>query len=360
MNFSKPSHDSFEAGTNHGLWRMLSLAGVAVALVAAVYQSPPSSPLDSRHLVCVGLIFGATLIVLALVFRPACRALFATPDLLVPIGCVMLAGTMLEFLMSLPMLAHILRPGKTIPLFGVTVTLSVGLAIQMVIATAYAAWQTDLLWRRAHEDPVLDLSPWGPVRRHFLRTFVALAVGVCALFAGVIVAVGLSASTMVFGLVAMAILGLGWNLLTAALLPVTMYSAEDLVPALREGMRQSWQRMGRWWLPLLAQLALLGFAVYIRTQFHPTDRGPGVHTQTNIKWQINAFWTGGYEHTCRWYTVYADALDMPPHPVIVQLLMLLFLVVAVAMKWTVIRELIRPTEPPAAEETEILPGKDVA
>ena len=69
-----------------------------------------------------------------------------------------------------------------------------------------------------------------------------------------------------------------------------------------------------------------------------------MNTVSSVKWQANAFWVGGYEHGCRWYTKYAEALNAPTVPLITQLLTLILLVVAGAMKMTVMGELAEDPE----------------
>ena len=104
-----------------------------------------------------------------------------------------------------------------------------------------------------------------------------------------------------------------------------------------------------WWAQLLAHLLLLGLLIFLRVDFSKTERTVDPVNQssyvnreskTNVSWQVDAFWVGGYEHQCRWYTKYAAELETKPVPIITALLSLLFLVVAVGMKLTVIRELV--------------------
>ena len=56
---------------------------------------------------------------------------------------------------------------------------------------------------------------------------------------------------------------LGWNLLTAALLPVVVFERRGFIAAVRQGIAVSWQGIGRWWLAIIGQMVLLGFVTYL-------------------------------------------------------------------------------------------------
>jgi len=265
----------------------------------------------------------------------------------VPVGVVVGADQLLGLLHKLPLLAALLTPQWTARLLGLSLGLSVGIVVNMALWTAFAAWQTDLLWRAMRGESPLNLSPWPSLQRYFLRAFLALAVGMGVLLLGLIPILAIGAVLFVVAIPAMGVFGVVWNLATAALLPVTLFSSRPLGASLAGGLRVSWDMKGRWWRGLLAQLLLLGLIIVLRVHFTRSaaelqgmGRGQmGMHTQTSVKWHVNAFWVGGFEHSCRWYTKYAEALETSPVPLVGEGLGLVFLVLAVAMKLTVLGEL---------------------
>ncbi len=336
------------ADTRNRNWRVVALMGVAATLAMALFQSFPLEPRQSRGVLFAGILVLVTLAVLRTLFRPAWQLLSSKPDILVPVGVALLASTAVDLLARLPLLHALLMPSWSLNLLGLALSLSLGTVLSIVIWTAFAAWQTDLILRAVRSTDVLDVAPWPPIRQHFLRTFVVLMVGVGVLLASIVPAVALGAATLILALPAMGVIGVVWNLLTAALLPVVLLSPSPLPAALREGFRYSWSLKGRWWRQLVAHLLLLGILLFLRVHFTSTvqrnDPGRRVvnmnqQAQTSVKWQVNAFWTGGYENGCRWYSKYAEAIETQPLPIISQVLAILFLVVALAMKITVVREL---------------------
>jgi hypothetical protein len=103
--------------------------------------------------------------------------------------------------------------------------------------------------------------------------------------------------------------------------------------ALRHGIQVSWRAKERWWLPILAQMMLLGLFTFISVSY-------AGHSKTN--WSANGFWTGGYENECCWYGKLMEALEAPKVAVISTALGLVFGVLAVAVKLRIVEELERP------------------
>ncbi len=337
--------------SNNRMWQVLGVAGAAVALVVAVVQSFPVDARQPREFLFAAPIVVAALMVLRWLFPSAWMTFRSRPELLVPIGLVVLASTTIELVAVLPAVGTLFIPSWTTSFLGLSLGLSLGTVLQMIVRTGFAAWQTDLLWRFAQGDSAPDLAPWIPIRKHFLRAFAALATGVGVLLACIVPAVALGSMAMVVGVFAMLMIGIVWNLVTVALLPTVMYYPRPLLSALGAGLARSWMLKGRLWQPLAAQLVLLGLVVMVRAHFTATtpttDRGSPVtsvsqESKTNVKWQVNAFWVGGYENHCRWFSQYAAALETPQVALITEALAILFLVVAAAMKWTVIGALIGP------------------
>jgi hypothetical protein len=79
---------------------------------------------------------------------------------------------------------------------------------------------------------------------------------------------------------------------------------------------------------LLAQMLLLGMIF-----FYYSHSG----NSTNVSWNVNTFWTGGYEDDCRWYGPLAGAYRTAKLPLVETLLGLLFGAGAVAVKVRIVQ-----------------------
>jgi hypothetical protein len=347
------SHDIDDAAHGNGVWRLAAVVGVLAALVIAASDSFPFQPRQGRlFLFAAGVAFVAWS-VLHFVFPGPWRQCRRQLDLLVPIGIVAGVEQLLAVLARMPLLSSILEPDWSLRLVSLSLSVSVGTVANVIVWTAFAAWQTDLLWRALQDNGPLRLAPWRPIRRHFLRSLAALSLGVGVLLLALIPILAIGAVMFVVAIPLILVLGIVWNLATAALLPTTLFKSAPLAESLKSGLHLSWRWKGRWWRGLFAQLLLLGLFVLLRVHYttSSTEYGPGpgqgrttVNTVSSVKWHTNAFWVGGYEHGCRWYTKYAEALNAPTVPLISQVLALILLVVADAMKMTVIRELVEDSE----------------
>lgn len=76
-----------------------------------------------------------------------------------------------------------------------------------------------------------------------------------------------------------AAISLIWNLMTAALLPVVVTEPKPFLESLREGVRATWNRKGRFWLPVVVQMLLLGWICFISissTSVLTSGRSPSI------------------------------------------------------------------------------------
>ena len=347
------SHDIDNTANGNGIWRFAAVVGVFAALLIAASDSFPLEPRQGRLFLFAACIAIAAWLVLHFVFPGPWQHFRRQLDLLVPIGIVAGVEQLLAVLARMPLLRSIFEPDWTLSLVSLSLNVSLGTVATVIVWTAFAAWQTDLLWRALQDDGPLRLSPLRPIRCHFLRSLAALSLGVGVLLLALIPILAIGAVMFVVAIPLILTLGVVWNLATAALLPITLFKSAPLAESLKYGLHLSWRWKGRWWRLLFAQLLLLGLFVLLRINYttSSTEYGPGpgqgrttVNTVSSVKWQTNAFWVGGYEHGCRWYTKYAEALSVPTVPLISQLLALILLVVAGAMKMTVIRELVEDSE----------------
>lgn len=332
-------------------WRWVALIGAAASIAGAASRSFPLEPRQGR-LVVSGLIIAVlTLLALRFVFPWPWQRVRVQRDLLVPIGVLAGAEQLLGLLALAPLASAVLAPSWSAQVLGLSLSVSLEAVLNIGLWTAFAAWQTDLVRRGLTGEQPLRLSPGEPVRRHFLRALVVLVIGVGVLLVGMTLVLATVAVVLPLAIAMIALLAIAWNLATAALLPVVLIDRAGLNEALGQGFRISWQLKGRWWRALMVQLLLLGIFVGLRVHYAGTGGGQGqFRTETKSTWNVNAFWVGGYENGCRWQSKYAQLLEVPAVPLITQGLALLFLVLALAMKITVIGELLGTTLPPPLEQ----------
>ncbi len=90
--------------------------------------------------------------------------------------------------------------------------------------------------------------------------------------------------------------------MTAALLPVVVAERKRFGELVREGIRVTWEGKSRWWLPVVAQMVLLGWITFFSVSYSSNPRPDSFSTQNNTDFSVNAFWTGGYANECQWRT----------------------------------------------------------
>jgi len=134
-----------------------------------------------------------------------------------------------------------------------------------------------------------------------------------------------------------------------------------LAESIREGIGTSWELRGRWMMPVLIHIVVLGgFAFTHGTRREevriedPRTRSVRMETRqsTTTGFQINAFWTGGYENSSRWYSYYLSQTKTKGVPIVSLLLEYQLLILAVTLKLTVIRELVAARAEPGVDRGE--------
>jgi hypothetical protein len=306
---------------------------------ASLGQLKPRQESGFAVLLAAGLAVGLTL---RLLLPAATGRLLRHRDVLIPLGLYIPAAALLAALAAIPALAAVLAPAWPLKVLSITLSLSLGFVIQLLLALIYAGWTTALVLQAVREDRLDPLGAFRDLRRWFLRVLVAEFLGWAVLFATLAVAIALGTVSIGLALVLIGACSLVWNLVSAALLPVVVAEPGSLAAALRKGLRVSRARMGRWWLAVVLQMILLGWVTFIYVSY-TSSPGPGtITTQTRTSWHVNGFWTGGYEDTCRWHADLMAALEAEPLPVVATLLELLFAVLAIVIKLWVVAETYEP------------------
>ncbi|OAI54375.1 hypothetical protein AYO44_03645 [Planctomycetaceae bacterium SCGC AG-212-F19] len=329
---------------------MLALVGVAVVLIQETIAAFPWQPRQEAGLLVLAIAVPLVLVTLSWGMPDAWLQLRRHPDLLVPLGILTLAEAVVGWLTLVPALGALLAPSKQLQFAALSFTVSVSFLIVIALNVAYGAWVTVMILNVARADQADLVTSWSSCLRWFLRVLGLEFIGWAVLFAGLAVGLMLAPISMVLALPVIGIGALVWNLATAALLPVVLDARLSFWQALGTGIRVSWANKGRWWKPVLMQMALLGWLTLVVVSYsESTARGYSSHNNTN--WAVNAFWTGGYENGCRWYTDLMKALNAPKVTVIATLLGLVFGVLAIGVKLTIASQLAPQARQEGIEES---------
>jgi hypothetical protein len=332
--------------------RLLAIVGPAAVLLWQVVTSPPLLP--RQHVCLVAFLVLALAVTLSLLLVRVPPALLRHGDLLVPLGLYVAAVPLANGALTLPALAALAAPWWSGQILGLGLSLSAALVLQIGLAVFYGGWTTRLIVQaaeRGRTDLVGALAgPW----RWFGRVFVAEMIGWGVLLALIVPALAIASVAMPVTLIFIGVASLLWNLATAALLPVVVASRRPLGAALADGFRAGWREKGRWWHVVVVQMLLLGWVTFLSVSF-TASTGPGkVTTKSTTTWNVNGFWTGGYEDNSRWYGKVAEVYETQPLALATTLLGLLFGVLAVAVKVRLVSDL-RPGPVPVFGAAEAEP-----
>lgn len=313
--------------------RILAAIGT---LGAVLWRASQLAHLEPRQGYALGLVLILPLAVacmLLVVLPSATWKLVRNLDLLVPFGLWVTADAILALIGGA--FAWLTVTSRPIGILGITFTLSWMLVVNLLLGTIYAGWTAVLVCQAADQEEIDPLGALTGIGRWFGRTLLAVTIGWGGFFLIMSVALLTAAASILLALPCILGFSLVWNLGTAPLLLVLISDRQSLARALGEAMRLGISSLGRWWPLVILQMALLGAATYCYVSY--TDARGGHQTKSN--WQVNGFWTGGFEDNTRWHGDLAKALDTKPLPLATLLLGLPFAVLAIAIKLQIATDL---------------------
>jgi hypothetical protein len=329
--------------------RWIALLGPCfVLLVDAVQMTRMQARQAAGFLVLILAVIAVALFI-ALLTPSAMRRMIQHKDIFVPLSLLVLAERMVTWLALLPLLGTMMKFSTPAALMGLIPSLSILFLLHIFLAVAFAAWTTAMVVQIVATGRCDLLEGIAAAKRGFLRVFGFEFIGWAVTMSWLVFALLFMRVAMPFALLLVAVGTVLWNFATAALLPHAFLGAPDFGSALREGFRVSWAGVGRWWGLLILQMLLLGFVIFY--SLHTSER-PG-HYSHNISWSVNAFWIGGYHNECHWYSKLMSAFNAPKLDFVSTLLGLLFSVLAIALKLTIVERFLPP--PPAASEAPAVP-----
>lgn len=323
--------------------RWVALFGLAALVLHDLYASFPLRPRQGYGIVLLALMMVAVGVV-SLVLMPRAVSLLARRlDLLIPLALVILAGRLLGWLAGLPILGALLSPSLPLRLSSLSFSFSLHFVLSIALAVAYATWMTAAILALVRMD---QRDPCAVVPVAFTRYWRVLgteSIGWVVVFVGLATLLPLMGVLGFFALVPMALLAAGWNFATAAILPVAFESTQGFWLTFRDGVSVSLSNLKKWWPLLLAQMILLGMFIFYYARW-----SEGTNHHASVNWNVNTFWTGGYENECRWYGKLTEAYKTSKLPLVETLLALLFGAMAVAIKITVVQRMQPETSPPVS------------
>ena len=286
-------------------------------------------------LVVAVLIIVATGLVLLVPLRREARRMLQHPDLLVPLGLLVLATGMVEWTLTWPVLGTILAPAWQLSLVSLSFSLSVGLVIQVALAVAFAAWSLSLICVTTEDRAPDLLEGLRSIRRGFWRTFGYMAIAITGFYLLLAVMIAMASFALPLAVIGIGVGTLLLNFATAgALLRGIARPEVPFWQCFRESVAASSQHLSRWWAPLLLQMEILGLLTFVHLSFSSY----GNHRSVS-NWAVNGMWTGGFESDSRWLSNVMDAVEAPAPAVVATLLGLVLGILAVAVKLRIAREL---------------------
>ena len=330
--------------------RWVALFGVALVLIARLAQSFPLAPRWWIGPLVLGVLTVAVTLVAVLLMPRAANTLARNPDLLVPLGLLLLVQEALALTLRLPLLGTALGASHALTLLNLSFTLSLHWLLNLALAAAYATWVTAAILnfvRTGQADPCAVLPD---ALRHLLRVAGLMFLGWAGVFV-LLVLMGLAMPVMHwFAILLMLPAVVAWNFVTAAVLPVALLTEGGFLSVLRAGVIASLANLRRWWGLLLAQMLLLGLVFVGYASFRT-----GNSHSTNWNWSVNTFWTGGYHDTCHLYPKLTDTYKTQPVPLVSALLVMLFGAMAVAVKIALVQRLLPAAEPEGQPPVLVVP-----
>ena len=314
--------------------RWVAWIGLAMVLASDLIASLPGKPRQGYGFVLLVLMCVAVALVSVVLMPRATGTLVRHKDLLLPLALLMVALQLLTWATALPVLGAILTPSWPVHLFTWSTTLSAHLLITIGLFVAYTSWVTGAILAMVRTGQNNPCAVWPSALKQFWRVFGLDCIGVGAVLITTSVLIGLMPVIGWFALAPMAVFAVAWNFATAAVLPVAFESGPGFWAAFRAGVQVSLANLRKWWLLLLAQMLLLGLFIFFYSRW---NQGGTAHT--NVNWNINVFWTGGYESDCRWYGKLVDVYKTSKLPFVETLLTLLFGTMAVAVKIAIVQRL---------------------
>ncbi len=323
--------------------RNLAIVSILSIILSFIYAAYKSFPLKDREEYGFIILFAALVLVplaAVLTMREGFVLITKKPQILIPIGILYLANLLIDLMGHIPLISFMVKPFYQFLLSPLKSDFSLVFIIGVFFAVCYAVWQTSLVITCVGRDECNPWNEFGRIFNFFFRVFVTLARGWLVLFVLFLPRMLFEGKMMIVFIIFLAIASLVWNLITYAVLPVALLNNNlDFMKAFRLGIKISVENLKSLWLPVLTYMLLLGFVVFLYVSYTTSTNG-SVHTYKNTVTNVNAFWIGGYENQCKWYSDHQKALKSNKIAIISDMLGAIFLVLSVCLKITIVSRLV--------------------
>jgi hypothetical protein len=317
--------------------RLAASIGIGIVLCCQASSLFSMEPRQDWGFIVLVLAVPAVGLVSILLLPSAVAKLKQHLDLILPLGLYITSMYLLNALATIPVLASVLSPSWSFKILSLSFSISVAFLLLIALAVAYAGWTPIMILQAVREDRVDPIAAFSSIGKWFWRVLGAETIGWGVLFTALAVGLALAAAALPLALTLLGLFFVIWNLMTAALLPV-VFEHSGFSAAIRQGIRVSWTGKSRWWLPVLAQMVLLGFVTFISVSFTSNPHPGSFNMQSKTHYSVNGFWTGGYQNECHWYTDLMKEAEARTLPLIETLLGILFGVLAILVKIKVTTE----------------------
>jgi hypothetical protein len=221
------------ASTTSTCLRLVAVVGTGAVLLWNVVQLRHLGPRQESAFIVLVVAGVAVAFTLWRLLPGAAEQLRRHPDLLLPLGLYVPAEALVNLLATVQPFAAILNPAWPLKVWTINVSLSLLFFIQVFLGVAFAGWTTVLVLDAVRRDRVEPVEAIRDLPNWFPRVFAAEFVGWGVLFAGVAVAIAVGAADVTLAMILIGAGALVWNLVTAALLPVTIGEGGPIGAALR-------------------------------------------------------------------------------------------------------------------------------
>ena len=265
-------------------------------------------------------------------------------DLFVPFGWLVGIELILDLLTVHTFLGGILKPAANLKLLTITLDVSFRFLIGIVLNVIFAGWTTALVVQAVREDRTAPAEALSTNGDWFGAVLAAEALGWGVIMLGIGALLFVSFLGPLF-LLLIAIVSIGWNLRTTALLIAAVVETGGWKDRLRRGLALSRENRQRWWALVLVQVLLLGGVTMMYVSSSGRQPNGQFYSTQRSDFSVNGFWVGGYENNCRWYSKWYKLADRNGSPPVLFLLETLFVAVAIGIKTRFAEDLLKPADP---------------
>ena len=307
----------------------------AVLLIQFAGALSEPTPRQGYALIVVVILSPIILFAARIVTPSAFARILVRPGLLVPLGVITPVAAGLGWLWGVPALEFFRTPFLETRILGINLSISLFFLLYLAVWCFYAAWQTRLVIADVLGDQALPAEALREAPRWFPRTLLIEFIGHATILLAMAPIILIAGGAMVIACFLIIIAALGWNFVTAGFLVVGLDERLGAPAALAAGFRTSVKYVRRWWLPVLAQMLLLGLVTLVVVSYTSSGSEDGTNRVSQVSktdWGVNGSWTGGYPDSTKWLDKTMESVEADVPDVAATVLALLLGLFAILVK----------------------------